>query len=508
MVSTKHFSLSLIVIIVVAAFLRLWNIGGGLQFLGDQGRDAIIVADIFKKGDLVFIGPVTSVGNMYLGPLYYYFMVPFLMLSYPSPVGPAYAMAVLGIATVVLVYYLGRKLVGENQAKLAAALMAVSATAAHFSRFSWNPNPAPFVSIIMIYATYYAWKKNAWAWTVVALCFSVLIQLHYLTLLSAAGAGLIWLLALKQKVSKEQLLATFVGALIFLASLAPLMLFDARHQWLNATAFKEMIVGNEETFARKETTLPAKIAQTIKETHGRGMHVLTEITIGKQRTVNTIYLLIFVGVIGLATYQASRKNNNSGLVVLSAYLFTGILGTSVYEHSIFDHYIAYLFPVTFLTLGYCLVWLWQKHLVGKIVAVIFVALYLVFNLTRLPIFDTGWTIDEMKQVSQTILDRVEPGEKYNIVLLSETGDIDGQNYRYFLHTSEKPPVRLEQRGEVETLFIINEDRQLPKVTDSPVYEIVVFPNKEPKEVYTIPGGPEITVLRVDDIAEASSNQTE
>jgi hypothetical protein len=32
------------------------------------------------------------------------------------------------------------------------------------------------------------------------------------------------------------------------------------------------------------------------------------------------------------------------------------------------------------------------------------------------------------------------------------------------------------------------------VTDSPIYEIVVFPNKEPKEVYTTFDGPEITVL--------------
>src|SRR5690606_24275698 len=85
----------MIAIVVVGAGLRLYNLPHTAQFLGDQGRDALIVSRIFKEGDLVFIGPVTSVGNMYLGPLYYYFMLPFLWLSYPSPLGPAYGVAIL-----------------------------------------------------------------------------------------------------------------------------------------------------------------------------------------------------------------------------------------------------------------------------------------------------------------------------------------------------------------------------------------------------------------------------
>jgi 4-amino-4-deoxy-L-arabinose transferase-like glycosyltransferase len=487
MVTKKYLPLIISFILAVAAFTRLWNIPGSLQFLGDQGRDAMIVANIFKKGDLVFIGPVTSIGNMYLGPLYYYFMVPFLMLSYPSPAGPAYAIAILGIITVGLMYYLGRKLVGETAALLAAGLMAISETVTQYSRFSWNPNPAPLVSLIMVYATYYAWKKNPWAWIIVALCFSILVQLHYLTLLSAAGAGLIWLVALKQKVTRQQL------------SLTPLMLFDSRHQWLNTTAFKNMLTGQEETFARESTTLPVKIAQTVKETHGRSLHFLFEISIGHQRTLNTALVLLFLGIFGTSTYKAYKTNKNHGLLVLASYLGTGIAGTALYEHSVFDHYIAYLFPVSFLIIGFCLAWLWEKHQIGKVFVLIFVVGFAVYNIPRLPLKNAGWTIFDMQRVSQSIYDRVKPGEKYNIVLLSGTGDIDGQNYRYFLHTTDRPPVLLEQRGEVETLFIINEDKKVPKVTDSPVYEIVVFPDKEPKEVYTIPGGPEITVLRKNEL---------
>lgn len=74
-----------VVLVAAAFFLRFYNLEDSQQFLGDQGRDAIVVSRMFVEKDPVFIGPITSVGDIYLGPLYYYFMLPFLWLSYPSP---------------------------------------------------------------------------------------------------------------------------------------------------------------------------------------------------------------------------------------------------------------------------------------------------------------------------------------------------------------------------------------------------------------------------------------
>jgi 4-amino-4-deoxy-L-arabinose transferase-like glycosyltransferase len=66
----------LLVVLVIALFLRLFRINEFMTFLGDEGRDVRIVRDLLTEGNLVFIGPQTSVGNMYLGPLYYYMMLP------------------------------------------------------------------------------------------------------------------------------------------------------------------------------------------------------------------------------------------------------------------------------------------------------------------------------------------------------------------------------------------------------------------------------------------------
>ncbi|HEX9817531.1 MAG TPA: glycosyltransferase family 39 protein [Patescibacteria group bacterium] len=495
-------------LLIAAAFLRFYNLSNTLQFQGDQGRDAIIVADIFRQRDLVFIGPVTSVGNMYLGPLYYYFMLPFLWLTYPSPLGPVYAIAGLGVLTVYLIYRLGKDLVGEKAALLAGFFFTFSAVITQTFRFSWNPNPAPLVSLVMIWATYQAWKKQPYAWLLVAVSFSVLVQLHYLTLLAAPTAGLIWGVDFWQRARlapkkirgwwqamKKLLIPTLLGGLIFFASLTPLILFDLKHQGANLQAFQQLF-SNQQNFGaiNQEKPLLVKSVKTLKETEGRGMHILFEYLIGKNRLLNQVLLYSIAGVLVINIWSKKRRQMDlKKELVLVAYLGFGILGTAFYEHTVFDHYIAYLFPVTALIYGYVLTRL-KPLPVALAVSLLFTAYFLQYNLPRLPLKTTGWTVSEIEQTAQEILKRVEPGEKYNLVLLSESRDINGQNYRYFLTTGHTRPVAESERGEIEKLFIINEEKKISQVTDSPIYEIVVFPNKDPLEVFTIAGGPEITVL--------------
>jgi len=499
----------LILILVVAFFFRFYNLTGSLQFQGDQGRDAMIVADIFRLHDLVFIGPVTSVGNMYLGPFYYYLMLPFLWLTYPSPMGPVYAVAFLGLITVYLVYLLGRKLIGEPGALIASGFYALSAIVIQNTRFSWNPNPAPLASLLMIYFTYLAWKKNAKYWIWVSVCFSILIQLHYLTLLSLPAAGLIWLLAFRdqyQTTKKEKnknlwqklkplFIPSFLAIGIFIISLTPLVLFDLKHHGNNLKAFQGLVGSGDNFKYAPQQSVMTKLAATIKENEGRSLHILFETMIGKNRTLNRalLYLTLFF-IISLVIWKNKHQQDLAPLIVLLIYLITGIIGTSLYEHTIFDHYISYLFPVTALIYGLIFSNLKPKFL-GLFALIIFGSYFVSYNWQKMPIKTMGWTVNDIRLTSEEILKHLQPGEKYNLVLLSESRDIDGQNYRYFLTTGHTRPVVAEERGNVNTLIIINEEKLLTDVTNSPISEIATFPNKTVSEFFTIPNGPEITILR-------------
>jgi 4-amino-4-deoxy-L-arabinose transferase-like glycosyltransferase len=500
---TQHHYL-LLVILAIATFLRLYNIPNTVQFLGDQGRDALIVASMYKNLDPVFIGPVTSVGNMYLGPLYYYFMLPFLILSYPSPMGPVYALAFLGILTVFLMYFLGKRFLPKNAALWSSGLMGLSAIVAHNTRFSWNPNPAPIVALLMMYFSYKAYKDNVKYWIGVFICFAILIQLHYLTLLSGAGFGLVWLYQLNKKIKakksiKELMVSTGVGILIFIISLTPLILFDLKHDGINRRAFMEILT-QEDAFSKPVAEDSNPVRVLIYDLKNRTELIVTDIIIGKHsHNINFFISIIVLSVLIIYLKQKHRRNQSIvGEMVVVSFLVTGILGTTLYKQNIYEHYIAYLFPTIFFTLGIAINYLLKTRLkLGYILVMILLALFAKFNYYHAKVIlkSLGWTIAHTQAVAKTIEDRVQEGEKYNIVLLNSTGDVYGQNYRYFLSTSNKPPQLEENFGDVETLFIIDEERKVEREVDSPVYQIVTFPNKEPEEIYYIPNGPEIIVLR-------------
>ena len=497
-------NLFLLLIFCFAVFLRFYNLKNSMMFQGDQGRDALVVANIFKNLDPVFIGPVTSIGNMYLGPFYYYFMLPFLFLSYPSPIGPVYAVAGLSVLTVLLLFKITKQLFDKRTAVLSTIFFTLSASVVNLARFSWNPNPAPFFSLLMFYFSYLAWKKNTKYWLLVSICFSVLIQLHYVTLLSLSGAGIILLLQLIEKIKnnknkflkieKNFIKHIFLAILIFIFSLTPLFLFDLKHNFLNAKSFSKILV-KEESFdlQRKKgrqgfSALTKFFTIDLKD---RASQILFEPSFG----VNKInHPLLFIVLILVAFYFIRNKAKlEDGEKVLLAYLIPGIFGVSIYQHQVYEHYIAYLFPFVYIFYGLFFA-KFKNHWLRLILLLPFLSFFIISSIGRYSIKDNDWTIDDIKKTTEEIYSRVKINEKYNIVLLSASKDLYGMNYRYFLSTNKNEPVKVEDHHSAEKLFVINEEKIEKNILDLQIYEIVVFPNKSIVETFQMENGPEINIL--------------
>ncbi len=506
-VKHKFYFIAVSLVVLVAFFLRTYNLKSSQQFLGDQGRDALIVARIFKEKDPVFIGPVTSVGNMYLGPLYYYWMLPWLALSYPSPMGPVWAMTILGTLAVFLTCFLGQELVGRRGSLIASAVLAIMPAAVILSRFSWNPNPAPLVSLVMIWATWRAYARSKKYWLLVALMFAILIQLHYVTLLTLPAASLVWLwqlisdLKLPEKKKKQALVDlakyTLGGVFVFLVSLVPLVLFDIKHSGLNLHAFLSILT--DKGFESEKAKGFAKLVRALRETHGRSLHILFEVTIGKAREFNTFLLALVAGFLGYLVFFKKLFKRYPGFGIVLVYLVMGIVGLSFYTQSVFDHYIAYLYPVAALTLGLVFSQLIKiQKVLGLVLTFGFLGFEAYFLLQNHPWQSAGLTLDEISQTASLINQKAPLDKPYNIVLLDDTDDLDGMKYRYFLETLENLPTKKSERDKAKVLFIIDErsDRE-KKAIDSPAYEIVVFPDKQPKAHFVGPDGQDIWVLKRD-----------
>src|SRR5258706_14058526 len=101
-------NLILLGILILAAFLRLYRIRDYMTFLGDEGRDVLVVYNILH-GHFTLLGPTSSVGGFFLGPIYYYFMAPFLWIFNYDPVGPAVMVGLFGVLTIWFVYKIGNE---------------------------------------------------------------------------------------------------------------------------------------------------------------------------------------------------------------------------------------------------------------------------------------------------------------------------------------------------------------------------------------------------------------
>ena len=179
----KNFPITLI--ICLAAFLRFYKLTSYMEFLGDQGRDVYIVRKFLTNFDLMFIGPQTSIGNMYLGPFYYYLMAPFLLLFNFHPVGPAIMIVLFSLLTTYLIFHVYIKLFGNKIfALLSSLLYAISPVAVKYSNFSWNPNIMPFFSLSFFYLSYLTLFKNKFSLLpLLTISFIFALNSHYLALI-------------------------------------------------------------------------------------------------------------------------------------------------------------------------------------------------------------------------------------------------------------------------------------------------------------------------------------
>src|SRR3989304_8445921 len=256
----------LAVILLIGAFFRLYRIDEYMTFLGDEGRDAIIVRRLLVNFDPILIGPGTSIGNIYLGPLYYYLSAPFLFLANYSPVGPSVMVALFGIATIFLVWYLGRGWFGKSASLVASLLYALTPVIIIYSRSSWNPNIMPFFALVTVLSLWKIWKDGTYKWFIVlGLSFAFVLQSHYLGLLLIPTIIVFLFLSFYQlkkendsknssavrefNIKKKSFFKNLIfGGLVFAFLMSPLLIFDIRHNWINFNAMKIF-------FSQRETTV-------------------------------------------------------------------------------------------------------------------------------------------------------------------------------------------------------------------------------------------------------------
>lgn len=145
----------LALVMSVGFLLRAWRLGPLLGFYYDQGRDAMIIWRLWHEGKLFLLGPVTGLEGIFLGPMYYYIIAPFYLISGGNPVLPAYFVMFLAFSSLIFVYYLGWKMHSRAAGMIAVTITSLSFNFSQSARWLSNPTPIYLSGILFLLAL---WK--------------------------------------------------------------------------------------------------------------------------------------------------------------------------------------------------------------------------------------------------------------------------------------------------------------------------------------------------------------
>jgi 4-amino-4-deoxy-L-arabinose transferase-like glycosyltransferase len=444
----------LICILLAAAYLRLYKISAYMTFLGDEGRDMLVVKHMIVDHKFTLLGPTASVGGFFLGPIYYYFMLPFVWLWHMDPSGAAVMVALFGIATVWLMYHAISDMFGRRVGLLASALYALSPLVIAYSRSSWNPNLVPFFSLGIVY---FLWKSvvrekpRLLFWVGVGL--GIGLQLHYLFLFMFPVV-LGWYLLFGRK--KKWIPSYALGILGFLVGYGPFLAFELRHGFPNTISIYRFLMEGKDTgfvFMTFVTTL----GDVTYRLFGRLLYRLPPpeqwkllpastkqwwaLTVELTRWI-AILLLAVKGTVLLRMKKVATGARPSVLAytLLALWFVIPVLLFGLYKKAIYDYYFGILFPLPFILLSLIASMASRKR-IGAAVVVPAFAFLLWFNWQGRPfVSPPNNQLGQARFIATEALAKAD-GKPFNFALMANFNS--DHAYRYFFEVAGNAPVTIE-----------------------------------------------------------------
>lgn len=434
--------------------------------MGDQGRDVIIVKRILTLEHLPAIGAPTSVGQVYLGPFYYYFITPWLWFFKFDPIGLAFGVAFFSSLYLLINYLVVKELFDKRIALISTIFLSFSSIMIDLSRYSWNPNLLPLFTLVTIYLFIKSLRTNNWYYFALLGAFiSFDIQLHYLALFLIPPIAIIFaneLIIRFKKSSNEamkQLRLYFISFISFFIFSSPLIVFDLRHQFLNSKNFINL-------FRSSGTSFLTKINSLFDSFRFLNLYSLN---------IDLNKFFVFILLLFLLIILVTIIKKNSNLKIFLIVFLMSILGLSLYSGPKYPHYFVIIYPVYYVIVSQLLFFSkdsrWEKYLM-----VIFVAGFVFLNFQKYPYFKTHSNnqIDLAKNIAQKIFDNAQK-KKYTVTALPEK--YSDSSYRYFLEIWGKRAQEKDSIERTDELFVVC-DTKCPLIIGNPQWDIAFFaPNK-------------------------------
>lgn len=312
-------------------FLATWYVRhSDIQFSSDIARDFLLLQELDQK-KLILIGPRSSVGGLFHGPLWLYLTYPGYLLGNGNPVVMGWYWIILSVVFTWSCYFVTKRLFSQLAAQLATLMITLYMV--YIVHGLFNPHGAMFLIPLFIYTAYqYARTENIRFAVIHMVLAGLIIQFQMaigmpLLLLSTAYLGY-WMVHRKN-------LIHVTSFLILLLPLSTYILFDLRHDHLLMhSAIRHLTSGNAGTSFLSLVWDRIWLLSTGIEFVRNG-----------QASGNFIVFLLFSGFL---VFQI-KQNNNRMFYLTFIFYFLGFYALSlINRYPLLYFYEFPIFPLVFI----------------------------------------------------------------------------------------------------------------------------------------------------------------
>lgn len=387
----------------------------------DQDLSAWFVKDVTQNKHLRLIGQETSTRGIFIGPLFYYLLIPFYFLFGMDPIGGVYLVTLLGISTIISVYFVVSRIFSKNAGIIASVIYSLSYYTIANDREVVPTMPVILWTVWFLYGINLIFqKKIKQAFILLGVLTGLIWHINF-ALVLPLPLILIALIMTKYKPRLSHLINAFIA---FFIPAVPLFLFELRHNFPQTKALFVSLTTDQQDVINGIDKLERVIFLMSKNAHS--------LFIGSYPGIS--YKPVFYLIVLILLFLFIKKIiNKKWTAILFLWLIFYVSFFSFYSKIVSEYYLNGTI-IIFIILVSILLSVIIKNEKIRHFGFIFIGLFIVFNVNRFvttPINKSGYL--ERKEIIKEI-DRDARERGYSCVAISYITD-PGYNlgYRYFIY---------------------------------------------------------------------------
>ncbi|MCL5409661.1 MAG: hypothetical protein M1607_02255 [Patescibacteria group bacterium] len=222
-----RFYFLLAIILSLGVFFRTYDLIGRMGFDHDADLFSWIVKDIVVNHHFRLIGQLTSADGIFIGPLFYYLLIPFFFLAKMDPIGAVIPITVIGILTVCSYYWVFARLFTRSTGLIAALLEGNLIDFVYFDRRVVPSTPTNLWVIWYFYTVINIARGNFSVLPLLGVLIGLIWHIHIALFPALIAVPLAWVVARKMPTIK-QIFWFFASASM---TSVPFLLFEVRHNF-------------------------------------------------------------------------------------------------------------------------------------------------------------------------------------------------------------------------------------------------------------------------------------